>query len=67
MQVTFTVSTEQAVEMCAFYDKLQDRAMEEVKIAADSRGRKYELSAVKEMMGDALTDEEREMFDSVPF
>ena len=35
MQVTFTVSTEQAVEMCAFYDKLQDQAMEEVKIASD--------------------------------
>ena len=35
MQVTFTVSTEQAVEMCAFYDKLQEQAYEEVKIAAD--------------------------------
>ena len=35
MQVTFTVSTEQAVEMCAFYDKLQNQAMEEIQIASD--------------------------------
>ena len=56
MQVTFTVSTEQAVEMCAFYDKLQDQAMEEVKIASDK------------MIDEALKRERDNTYnDEIPF
>ena len=63
MEVSFTVSHEQAKKLIEYHEKLQDQALEEVKICSV----KHELSAVKEMMGDALTDEERDMFDSIPF
>ena len=63
MNITFTVSPDQAKKLIDYHEKLQDQAMEEIKICND----KHELSAVKEMMGNALTDEEAEMFDSIPF
>ena len=63
MNITFTVSHDQAKKLIDYHQELQKIALEKVKICSD----KHELSAVKEMMGDALTDEEREMFDSIPF
>ena len=67
MEISFTVSHEQAKKLIEYHEELQNVALEEVKIACEKMDRKYELSAVKEMMGDALTDEERDMFDSIPF
>ena len=65
MNITFTVSPDQAKKLIDYHEKLQDQAMEEVKICVD--GKDNGLQVTKELMGDALTDEEREMFDSIPF
>ena len=61
MDITFTVSPDQAKKMIDYYQELTEGKF--VHVDGNTNG----LAITKELMGDALTDEEREMFDSIPF